>query len=195
VVGAVRFVEHRIADRRVVRLIQKRLNAGVLEDWACTRREVGTVQGWSISPLLASLHLHYVLDLWVQRWRRQEAHGDVVVMLFVYDFVLGFERRADAERSLAALRERFARFGLTLHPNRTRLIELSRWPIRDRRARAEEKPESFNFLGFTHSCAKAWKGGFTVRRRTMGARWQAKLTPVKTELRRRRHQPVPELGA
>jgi group II intron reverse transcriptase/maturase len=191
----VRFLEHRIADRRVVRLIQKWLNAGVLEDGACTRSEVGTVQGGSISPLLANLYLHYVLDLWVQRWRRQEAHGDVVVVRFADDFVLGFERRADAEQCLAALRERFARFGLTLHPDKTRLIEFGRWAIRDRRARGEGKPESFNFLGFTHSCAKTWKGGFTVLRRTMRARWQAKLKAVKTELWRRLHHPVPELGA
>jgi group II intron reverse transcriptase/maturase len=191
----VRFLEHRIADRRVVRLIQKWLNAGVLEDGACTRSEVGTVQGGSISPLLANLYLHYVLDLWVHRWRRQEAHGDVVVVRFADDFVLGFERRDDAEQCLAALRERFARFGLTLHPDKTRLIEFGRWAIRDRRARGERKPESFNFLGFTHSCATTWKGGFTVLRRTMRARWQAKLKAVKTELWRRLHQPVPELGA
>jgi len=191
----VRFLEHRIADRRVVRLIQKWLNAGVLEDGACTRSEVGTVQGGSISPLLANLYLHYVLDLWVHRWRRQEAHGDVVVVRFADDFVLGFEHRADAEQCLAALRERFARFGLALHPEKTRLIEFGRWAIRDRRARGDGKPESFNFLGFTHSCAKTWKGGFTVLRRTMRARWQAKLKAVKTELWRRLHQPVPELGA
>ena len=158
----VKFLEHRVADRRVVRLIQKWLNAGVLEEGKRTVSEVGTVQGGSISPLLANIYLHYVFDLWAQRWRKRQAHGDVVVVRFADDFVVGFEHRDDAEQFLAELRERFARFGLTLHPDKTRLIEFGRYAAANRRARGEGKPETFNFLGFTHSCATTRKGGFTV---------------------------------
>jgi RNA-directed DNA polymerase len=191
----VRFIEHRVADRRVVRLIQKWLNAGVLEEGQRIVSEVGTVQGGSISPLLANVYLHYVFDLWTHRWRQRQAHGDVVVVRYADDFVVGFEHRDDAEQFLAALRERFARFGLTLHPDKTRLLEFGRYAIPNRRARGEGKPESFNFLGFTHSCATTRKGGFTVLRRTMRTRFQAKLKAVKLELRRRMHRPLPELGA
>src|SRR5438876_221420 len=191
----VKFVEHRVADRRVVRLIQKWLNAGVLEEGQRLVSEVGTVQGGSISPLLANVYLHYVFDLWTQQWRQRQAHGDVVVVRFADDFVVGFEHRDDAEQFLADLRERFARFGLTLHPDKTRLLEFGRYAATNRRARSEGKPESFNFLGFTHSCATTRKGGFTVLRRTMRTRLQAKLKAVKAELRRRMHQPLPELGA
>ena len=171
----IRFLEHRVADRRVVRLIQKWLSAGVLEDGQRTRSEVGTVQGGSISPLLANIYLHYVFDLWVQRWRRTQARGDVVVVRFADDFVVGFEHREEAERFLAELRERFARFGLALHPDKTRLIEFGRYADRNRRGRGDGKPETFNFLGFTHSCGKTRKGRFTVLRQTMRQRWQAKL--------------------
>jgi group II intron reverse transcriptase/maturase len=190
----VRFIEHRVADRRVVRLIQKWLRAGVLEDGKRTRSEVGTVQGGSISPLLANIYLHYVFDLWVERWRRKQARGDVAVVRFADDFVVGFEHRDEAERFLAELRERFARFGLELHPDKTRLIEFGRYAARNRRDRGEGKPETFNFLGFTHICGKTRKGGFTVLRQTMRRRWQAKLQEVKDELRRRLHHPVPETG-
>jgi group II intron reverse transcriptase/maturase len=191
----IRFIEHRVADRRVVRLIQKWLAAGVLENGQRTMSEVGTVQGGSVSPLLANLYLHYVFDLWVQRWRTTQAQGDVVVVRFADDFVVGFQHRAEAERFLAELRERFARFGLTLHPDKTRLIEFGRFADPNRRARGDGKPETFNFLGFTHSCAKTRKGRFTVLRQTVRTRWQAKLRAVKTELRQRLHQPVPEQGA
>jgi group II intron reverse transcriptase/maturase len=191
----VRFVEHRVADRRVVRLIQKWLAAGVLEDGKRTQSEVGTVQGGSISPLLANLYLHYVFDLWVQRWRRKQACGDMVVVRFVDDFVVGFEHRSDAERFLAELRERFAKFGLELHPDKTGLIEFGRWAERNGRGRGGGKPETFNFLGFTHSCAKTRKGRFTVLRQTMRTRWQAKLKEVKAELRQRLHDSIPEQGA
>jgi group II intron reverse transcriptase/maturase len=191
----VRFLEHRVADRRVVRLIQRWLRAGVLEDGTRSRREIGTVQGGSISPLLANVYLHYVFDLWVQRWRRTQARGDVVVVRFADDFVVGFEHREDAERFLAELRERFARFGLTLHPDKTRLIEFGRHADRKRRDRGDGKPETFNFLGFTHSCGKTRKGWFTVLRQTMRRRWQAKLREVNLELRRRLHDPIPEQGA
>ncbi|HKY31008.1 MAG TPA: group II intron reverse transcriptase/maturase [Candidatus Polarisedimenticolia bacterium] len=191
----VKFVEHRVADRRVVRLIQKWLSAGVLEDGERTCSEVGTVQGGSISPLLANVYLHYVFDLWVQRWRTKQGRGDVVVVRFCDDFVVGFEHRVEAERFLAELRERFARFGLELHPDKTRLIEFGRYADRDRRRRGAGKPESFNFLGFTHSCTKTRSGKFTVLRQTMRTRWQAKLKEVKAELRRRLHDSVPEQGA
>jgi group II intron reverse transcriptase/maturase len=191
----VKFIEHRVADRRVVRLIQKWLSAGVLEDGQRTRSEVGTVQGGSISPLLANLYLHYVFDLWVRRWRRKQARGDVVVVRFADDFVVGFEHREEAERFLAELRERFARFGLELHPDKTRLIEFGRFAAPDRRQRGGGKPETFNFLGFTHSCAKTRAGKFTVLRQTMRTRLRAKLEEVKTELRRRLHDPIPEQGA
>ena len=191
----IRFIEHRVADRRVVRLIQKWLAAGVLEDGQRIVSEVGTVQGGSVSPLRANLYLHYVFDLWVQQWRTTQAHGDVVVVRFADDFVAGFQHRAEAERFLTELRARFARFGLTLHPDKTRLIEFGRFADQNRRARDDGKPETFNFLGFTHSCAKTRGGWFTVLRQTVRTRWQAKLRAVKTELRRRLHQPVPEQGA
>jgi group II intron reverse transcriptase/maturase len=191
----VRFIEHRVADRRVVRLIQKWLNAGVLEDGRRTQSEVGTVQGGSISPLLANVYLHYVFDLWVQRWRRKQARGDVVVVRFADDFVVGFEHREEAERFLTELRERFTRFGLELHPDKTRLIEFGRFAEREQQRRGGGKPESFNFLGFTHSCTKTRAGKFTVLRQTMRTRWQAKLREVKEELRRRMHHPVSEQGA
>jgi group II intron reverse transcriptase/maturase len=190
-----RFVEHRVADRRVVRLIQKWLRAGVLEDGQRSRSEVGTVQGGSISPLLANIYLHYVFDLWVQRWRRTQARGDVVVVRFADDFVVGFEHREEAERFLTALRERFARFGLALHSDKTRLIEFGRHADRNRRGRGDGKPETFNFLGFTHSCGKTRKGRYTVWRQTMRQRWQAKLREVRLVLRRRLHASIPEQGA
>jgi group II intron reverse transcriptase/maturase len=190
-----RFLEHRIGDRRVVHLIQRWLRAGVLEDGVRTRSEVGTVQGGSISPLLANVYLHYVFDLWVHRWRRKHARGDMVVVRFADDFVVGFEHRAEAERFLTDLRERFARFGLTLHPDKTRLLEFGRYAAWARRGRGEGKPETFNFLGFTHVCSTTRKGWFTVVRQTMRQRWQAKLRAVATVLRQRLHDPVPEVGA
>jgi group II intron reverse transcriptase/maturase len=191
----VKFIEHRVADQRVVRLIQKWLRAGVLENGQRIQSEVGTVQGGSISPLLSNIYLHYVFDLWVQRWRKTQAHGDIVAVRFADDFVLGFEHRRDTERFLTELRERFAQFGLELHPEKTRLIEFGRYAERNRERRAEGKPETFNFLGFTHTCAKTRKGWFTVLRQTMRKRWQAKLKEVKTELRRRMHDAIPRMGA
>jgi group II intron reverse transcriptase/maturase len=163
----VKFVEHRVADQRVVRLLQKWLRAGVLEGGKRTVAEVGTVQGGSVSPLMANVYLHYVFDLWVQRWRKTRARGDVVVARFADDFVVGFEHRDEAESFLAELRERFAKFGLALHPDKTRLLEFGRYAAHNRRMRGEGKPETFNFLGFTHCCAKTRKGWFTVLRLTM----------------------------
>jgi group II intron reverse transcriptase/maturase len=191
----VQFIEHRVADKRIVRLIQKWLSAGVLEDGKRIQSEVGTVQGGSISPLLANIYLHYVFDLWVQRWRQKQARGDVIVVRFADDFVVGFEHQVEAQRFLAELRERFTRFGLELHPEKTRLIEFGRFARSNRQKRGDRgAPGSFNFLGFTHSCGKTRKGGFTVLRQTMRTRWQAKLKAVKAELKRRMHDPIPEVG-
>jgi group II intron reverse transcriptase/maturase len=191
----VKFIEHRVADRRVVRLIQKWLNAGVLEGGKRVRSEVGTVQGGSISPLLSNIYLHYVLDHWARQWRRKQAHGEVIFVRFADDFVAGFEHRHEAERFLAELRERFAQFGLALHPDKTRIVEFGRFAARNRRGLGGGNPETFNFLGFTHSCGKTRKGWFTVLRQTMRQRWQAKLRALKEELRRRMHTPIPEQGA
>ncbi len=159
-------------------------------------QEVGTVQGGSISPLLANIYLHYVFDLWVQQWRRQQAGGDVVVVRFADDFALGFQYRPEAEQFLDELRERLAQFGLALHPEKTRLIEFGRNAAKNRARRGQGKPETFNFLGFTHICGKTRKGDiFMVVRQTMRQRRQAKLREVKAELRRRMHRPIPEQGA
>jgi group II intron reverse transcriptase/maturase len=190
----IRFLEHRVADRRIVRLIEKWVRAGVLVDGQRIESEIGTVQGGSISPLLANIYLHYVFDLWAQRWRNRHAEGDMVVVRYADDFVVGFTHREEAARFLAELRERFARFGLTLHPDKTRLIEFGRTAARNRRGRGDGKPETFNFLGFTHACGTTRKGQFTVLRQTIRRRWQGKLQQVKTELRRRLHAPVPEQG-
>ena len=191
----VKFVEHRIADRRVVRLIQKWLSAGVLEDGDRTRTEMGTVQGGSISPLLANLYLHYVFDLWVHQWRQRQASGDVIVVRFADDFVMGFQHRHEAERFLGELRERFAKFGLELHPDKTRLIEFGRFAAVSRRGRGESKPETFDFLGFTHACSTTRRGLFAVRRMTTKKKMRAKLAELKVELRRRMHHPVREQSA
>jgi len=191
----VKFIEHRIADERLVRLIQKWLSAGVLEDGKRTRSEEGAVQGGSISPLLANVYLHYVFDLWAQRWRKQPGRGDVVIVRYADDAVVGFEHKRDADAFLADLRERFAKFGLELHPDKTRILEFGRFAAANRARRGEGKPETFDFLGFTHICAKTRKGAFTVRRQTMAKRLRAKLSEVKTELRRRMTQPIPEQGA
>jgi RNA-directed DNA polymerase len=150
----VKFIEHRIADRRVVRLIQKWLNAGVLEDGKRIRVEEGTPQGGSALPLLANVYLHYVFDLWVQAWRQKQAHGDVIIVRFADDIVVGFQGKADAKRFWAELTQRMRKFDLELHPEKTRLLEFGPFAIRDRQRRGEGKPETFNFLGFTHICGK-----------------------------------------
>jgi RNA-directed DNA polymerase len=191
----VKFVEHRIADQRVVRLIQKWLNAGVLEDGVRTWSETGTPQGGSASPLLANVYLHYVFDLWIQRWRKTQAHGEVIVVRYADDFIAGFEHRADAERFLGELRERFAKFNLELHPEKTRLLEFGPKAAENRRRAGLGKPETFNFLGFTHISGKTRSGRFTVLRQTMRKRMQATLHEVKAELRRRLHDPVSVVGA
>src|ERR1700739_1357251 len=191
----VKFVEHRIADRRVVRLIQKWLRAGVLEDGQRIRVEEGTPQGGSASPLLANVYLHYVFDLWVQAWRQKRAHGDVIVVRFADDIVVGFNSKTDADQFRAELTERMRKFHLELHPEKTRLLEFGPYAIDQRQWRGEGKPETFNFLGFTHICVKKKSNGrFTVLRQTMRKRLQAKLNEVKAELQRRMHEPIPELG-
>ena len=191
----VKFIEHRIADRRVVRLIQKWLNAGVSEDGTRRWSEMGTPQGGSISPLLANVYLHYAFDLWVQRWRRTQAQGDVIVVRYADDIIVGFQHRAEAERFLGELRVRFAKFGLELHPEKTRLLEFGPYAAERRHRAGKGKPETFNFLGFTHICGKKRSGRFTVVRQTIRERLQAKLSEVKAELRRRLHDPIPQVGA
>jgi len=189
-----KFVEHRIADQRVVRHIKKWLNAGVLEDGERTRTEVGSPQGGSVSPLLANVYLHYVFDLWAQQWRSRCARGEMIIVRFADDVVLGFQHRADAARFLAELRDRFRKFGLELHPDKTRLIEFGRFAVASRARRGEGRPETFDFLGLTHMCGRTRKGWFKVVRQTMRKRLRGKLEEVKTELRRRLHHPVPEVG-
>jgi len=191
----IKFIEHRIADQRVIRLIRKWLNAGVLEkgQWSCS--EEGTPQGGSASPLLANIYLHYVFDLWVQHWRKTKATGDMIVVRWADDFVVGFQHRADAEQFHEELVVRFADFQLKLHPEKTRLIEFGRFASENRKRRGQGKPETFDFLGFTHSCSRKRSNGmFTVNRRTINKRKRAKLSELKKELRRRLHQPVPQVG-
>jgi group II intron reverse transcriptase/maturase len=190
----IRFVEHRVADRRVLRLIRKWLKAGVAEDGEVTPGEVGTPQGAVISPLLANIYLHYVFDLWADRWRRQHAHGDVIMVRYADDIVVGFEHQADAERFLAEMRERLAAFALTLHGEKTRLIRFGRFAALNRKERGEGKPETFNFLGFTHICGRSRHGGFLLRRKTRRDRMQARLRAIRDGLRRRLHTTIEEQG-
>lgn len=192
----VKFIEHRIADKRVVRLCQKWLNAGVMEEGKWTCSEDGTPQGGSASPLMANIFLHYVFDLWAHQWRRIRAQGNVIVVRWADDFVLGFEHRSDAEEFLAELKERFQKFKLELHPEKTRLLEFGPYAINNRKKRGQGKPDTFNFLGFTHICGvKRSNGMYTVIRQTITKRFRAKLAEVKAELRNRMHDPIPEVGA
>ena len=183
-----RFLQHRIADPRVLRQVKKWLKAGVLEEGELHVAKTGTPQGGNVSPLLANVYLHYVLDLWAHRWRRKSARGDVIIVRYLDDFVVGFEYREDAERFLSELKERMNRFHLELHAEKTRLIEFGRYAVRDRKRRGEGKPETFDFLGFTHICSANRRGQFIVRRHTMRQRLRAKLKSMKIELKRRRHQ-------
>ena len=189
-----RFVEHRIADRQLLRLIRKWLAAGVMEDGKWAESREGTPQGATVSPLLANLYLHYVLDLWVQQWRSRPGRGEVTITRYADDFIVGFEHRADAERFLRELRDRLRRFALELHPEKTRLIEFGRFAARQRQVCRLGKPETFNFLGFTHICTTTKAGKFLLARRTMQKRMRDKLRAVKIELQRRRHHPVPAQG-
>jgi hypothetical protein len=171
----------------MVRLICKWLNAGVMEDGKWTETEKGTPQGATISPLLANLFLHHVLDLWALEWRKRQVHGDMVIVRYADDFVVGFQHRIDAEAFLRALRDRLTKFGLELHPEKTRLIEFGRFAATDRERSGNSKPETFAFLGFTHICGKSERGKFLLLRHTMRKRIRAKLLEIKTELRRMMH--------
>ena len=188
------FVEHRIADRRILRLIQKWLAAGVLDGETWKANEDGTPQGGVASPLLSNVYLHYVFDLWALNWRQKRARGDMIVTRYADDFVVGFQYRSDAELFLAELRERMLRFQLELHPEKTRLIEFGRFAARDRAARGQKGVETFSFLGFTHICAISRQGGFQLRRRTISKRLHGKLREINQELRKKRYLPLPKQG-
>jgi RNA-directed DNA polymerase len=190
-----KFVEHRIADPRVLRLIRKWLKAGVSEDGEWSETKVGTPQGAVISPLLANAYLHYVFDLWAEVWREKVAKGDMIVVRYADDLVVGFQHRTEAERFLKEFRERLAKFGLEIHPEKTRLIEFGRFAEVNRKQRGEGKPETFTFLGFTHYCGTNSKGQFVIWRRTAAKRMRAKLASIKQELRRKMHEPVGVVGA
>ena len=190
----IRFVEHRIGDKRIIRLIQKWLRAGILEDGIVTVDDRGTGQGSVISPILANIYLHYCFDLWAERWRRREARGDMIVVRYADDLVIGFEHEGDAHRFLDAMRDRLEEFALSLHPDKTRLIEFGRFAANDRKLRGLGKPETFKFLGFTFICGKTRRGKFLVKRQTRRDRMRAKLQEVKKVLRRCMHQPIPEQG-
>jgi len=190
----VRFLEHRIGDKRIIRLIRKWLKAGILEDGVVMASDRGTGQGSVISPLLANIYLHYSFDLWAERWRRQEARGDMIVVRYADDLIVGFEHEEEARRFLDAMRERLGEFALSLHPDKTRLIEFGRQAAADRKKRGLGKPETFTFLGLTHICGKSRRGGFLIKRKSRNDRMRAKLKEIKEELRRRIHQPIPEQG-
>ena len=189
-----RFVGHRVADKRVQRLIKKWLRAGISERGKWEPLREGTPQGAVISPLLANIYLHYAFDLWAHRWRRREARGTVVIVRYADDIIMGFEHKAEAERFRRELEARLNKFGLQLHPDKTRLIEFGRFAAHNRRRRGQGKPESFDFLGFTHSCGFDRGGKYTVRRKTKSKKIRGKLKELKAEIRRRYHQPVPVQG-
>ena len=190
----IRFLEHRIGDKRIIRLIRKWLKAGILEDGVVIVADSGTGQGSVISPLLGNVYLHYVFDLWAERWRRQEAQGDMIVVRYADDLVAGFEHEGDASRFLDAMRERFEAFALSLHPDKTRLIEFGRRAAVDRKRRGVGRPETFAFLGFIFICGKSRRGAFQLQRKTRRDRTRAKLQEIKAELRRRMHQNIPAQG-
>ena len=190
-----KFLAHRVADNRILRLVQKWLKAGVSEDGEWSETTAGTPQGAVVSPLLANGYLHYVLDLWVEVWRKKIAGGDVIIVRYADDLVAGFQHQADAERFLRDFQERLAKFGLEIHPEKTRLIEFGRFAASDRRKRGQGKPETFTFLGFTHYCGRNSKGHFVVWRRTAAKRLRAKLLAIKQELRRKMHEPIVLVGA
>jgi RNA-directed DNA polymerase len=190
-----RFMEHRVGDRRVLRLIRKWLKAGVAEDGKVEPTERGTPQGAVISPLLGNIFLHYVFDLWAHQWRQRHAHGDVIMVRYADDIVVGFEHQADATRFLAKMRDRLAAFGLTLHGEKTRLIRFGRFAAANRQERGESKPETFNFLGLTHICGRNRDGRFLLVRKTRRDRMRTRLQVIQEGLRRRRHTSTDEQGA
>jgi group II intron reverse transcriptase/maturase len=190
----IKFLEHRVGDRRVLRLIRKWLRAGVSEDGAWSETTIGTPQGAVISPLLANVFLHYVLDLWIEWWRKHRCQGHVVIVRYADDFVIGFQHHNEATACLEELRLRFAKFGLNLHEEKTRLIEFGCFAAARRERRGESRPETFDFLGFTHYCATTRRGRFKVGRRSIAKRMRRTLTVIKAQLRRRMHQPQGETG-
>jgi len=190
----IRFLEHRIGDGRIIRLIRKWLKAGILEDGVVTVSEQGTGQGSVISPLLANVYLHYVLDLWAERWRRRDATGAMIIVRYADDIVVGFEHERDALRFLEAMHQRLEEFALSLHPDKTRLIEFGRYAADRRARRGLGKPETFNFLGFTFICGRSRAGKFLLKRKTRRDRMRVKLQAIKQELRQRMHQPIPKQG-
>ena len=190
-----KFIEHRVGDPRVLRLIRKWLRAGVSEEGEWSKTVVGTPQGSVISPFLANVYLHYGLDLWVRHWRQHHAQGDVIVVRYADDFVMGFQHRLEAERCLQELKERLGKFGLELHPEKTRLIEFGRFAAEGRSKAGLGKPETLSFLGFTHYCGETGKGAFTIKRQSMAKRIRAKLLEIKTQLKRHMHRTVAEMGA
>jgi len=190
----VRFLEHRVGDERIIRLVRKWLKAGVLEDGEWSVSETGTPQGAVVSPLLANVYLHYVFDLWAQQWRRREATGNVIVVRYADDIVAGFEHEADARRFWDAMRTRFEQFSLELHGEKTRLLEFGRHAAVRRQRRGLGKPETFTFLGFTFICGKSRRGAFLLHRKTRGDRMRARLREIKEQLRRRMHDAIPEQG-
>jgi group II intron reverse transcriptase/maturase len=190
-----KFVAHRVADNRMLRLIRKWLKAGVSEDGEWSETKVGTPQGAVASPLLANVYLHYVFDLWAEVWREKVAQGDMIVVRYADDLIVGFEHRTEAERFLREFQERLAKFGLEMHPEKTRLLEFGRFAQVNRQRRGEGKAETFTFLGFTHYCGTNSKGQFEVWRRTAAKRMRAKLQTIKQELRRNLHEPVGVVGA
>jgi RNA-directed DNA polymerase len=189
-----RFLEHRVADQRILRLVRLWLTAGVIENGHRVAAERGTPQGTVISPLLANIYLHYALDLWVHRWRKTQASGDVIVVRYADDSVFGFENKETAQQFLQDLQERLARFGLCLHPDKTRLIEFGRFAAHKRRKRKQGRPETFDFLGFTHCCGNTRKGGFRLLRLTVKKRMRTTLTTLRDALMRRRHEPPIVIG-
>jgi len=190
----IRFLKHRINDPRMIRLIQKWLKAGILEDGIVTINETGTGQGSVVSPLLANVYLHYVFDLWAERWRRREASGDMIIVRYADDIIVGFQYETDARRFWDAMRERLAEYSLSLHLEKTRLIEFGRFAADQRARRGLGKPETFNFLGFMFICGRSRRGRFALKRKSRGDRMRAKLQEIKKEMQRRMHQPIPEQG-
>ena len=189
------FLDRRVGDRRVLRLIRNWLEAGISEDGEVTKASVGTLQGAVISPMLSNVYLHYVFDLWIRWWRESRCHGDTVVVRYADDFVIGFEHRAEAEACLEDLRVRFAKFGLKLHDGKTRLLEFGRFAASNRKGRGEKRPETFDFLGFTHKCARRRSdGSFTIHRHSVAKRMRATLLAIRLKLRKRMHLPLGEVG-
>jgi group II intron reverse transcriptase/maturase len=190
----IRFVEHRVGDSRILRLIRKWLKAGVMDDGNLVPTEVGTPQGAVASPLLANIYLHYAFDLWADQWRKKYAKGQVIVVRYADDIVMGFQHEREAKRFMADMRQRLEKFALSLHPEKTRLIEFGRFAAKDRESRGLGKPETFNFLGFTHICSRSRRGTFQLKRQTRRDRMRARLRAIKEELKRRMHDPIPIQG-